>query len=65
MIYKTVSGDMFDFIAYKIFGDFRFTGELMKANRHLLDKIIFSAGEEIFIPAVKEKKKLKLPPWKS
>ena len=62
--YITQSGDSFDSIAFKFFGDYRFTEDLMKANPELLNVFIFSAGTEIFIPEVSREAKTKTPPWK-
>ena len=62
--YITKSGDSFDFIAHKFFGDSRFVEDLLKANPDLLNVFIFSAGTEILIPDVSRETKTKTPPWK-
>ena len=64
MTYKTISGDMFDLIAYKEYGNCNYVGELFKANERKLANLKFSAGEEIEVPEVDKKTHLKLPPWK-
>lgn len=63
-MYSTISGDTFDLIAFKVFGDCKFVSDILLANRDLLHTLIFSAGVQINIPAVERKTKSKLPPWK-
>ena len=63
--YKTVSGDTFDFIAFKTLGSCNYTEALINANRQYLDTFIFSAGVELTIPDIEEEQKATpLPPWK-
>ena len=40
--YTTVSGDMWDSIAYAFYGDVKYIGLLMDSNPHLLDISVFS-----------------------
>lgn len=42
--YETVSGDTFDVVAHKIWGDAKRAGELMQANFAALEYLIFPAG---------------------
>jgi len=64
-VYTTVQGDTFDMIAYKQLGDCKYTGELMEANRDLIDHFIFSSGEKVVIPDVEDLSIVKnLPPWR-
>lgn len=63
--YTTVQGDMWDSIAYKLFGDVNYTDALMNANAQHRKVYIFSAGTELEIPNVEDTvKSSKLPPWK-
>lgn len=63
--YKTIQGDMWDSIAYKMYGDTRFTDVLINANSEHRMIYIFSSGIELNIPNVEEKLTVDdLPPWK-
>ena len=62
--YTTQSGDCFDSIAFKFYGDSRFVEDLMNANRQYIKTFIFSAGVELNIPDVSHETKIKTPPWK-
>lgn len=62
--YTTISGDMWDGIAYKTLGDVLKTDTLMKANIKYANIITFPAGIELTIPAVEEEVEVALPPWK-
>ncbi len=48
--YETVSGDTFDVVAHKIWGDARRAGELMQANFAALEYMIFPAGVILQVP---------------
>ena len=63
--YTTVSGDTFDIIAYKLFGNEKYAELLMEANFPLLDYIVFPSGIEVSIPDVgDEKTEVDLPEWR-
>lgn len=63
-IYKTISGDMWDQIAYKQMGSVLYTDKLMKANAEYAAVFVFPAGVVLTIPEVEGKENLELPPWK-
>ena len=63
--YTTKSGDMFDSIAYKVYGDCNYTEKLIDANRDKIENFIFSAGVTLNIPDISKNKVNLLPPWKS
>lgn len=63
-VYKTVSGDYWDLISYKVYGSEIYTTELMKANPEYLNVMVFSAGMEIVCPDIEIKVSSNLPPWK-
>lgn len=48
--YETVSGDTFDVVAHKIWGDAKRAGELMQANFAALEYLIFPAGVILKVP---------------
>ncbi len=62
--YVTISGDMFDLIAYKELGSCAWTEKLIDANRDKIETFIFSAGVELTIPDVETSKAIDLPPWR-
>lgn len=62
--YTTLSGDVWDNIAYKQLGGERYTSLLMEANPDYLDIVIFPAGVELVLPEVTSPTPETLPPWK-
>ena len=48
--YKTIQGDTWDSIAYKIYGDEKYTDFLMQNNFELLDIFVFKAGTIVNTP---------------
>ncbi len=64
-MYITVQGDKWDEIAYKVYGDTRFTDTLFAANPQYRKIYIFSAGIELETPEIGVKLTTDyLPPWK-
>lgn len=63
-IYTTNSGDMWDLIAYLVYGDERFMVDLLRANQQYRDIVIFDAGVEIVCPDIDVERATPLPPWK-
>lgn len=62
--YTTISGDMWDKIAYEQMGSVLYTDKLMKANVKYAALVVFPAGVVLTIPAVEDKENMELPPWK-
>lgn len=52
--YTTIQGDVWDAVAFKVYGDVKYTGLLMQANFKLLDIFIFSAGTVLTVPVIPE-----------
>lgn len=48
--YETVSGDTFDVVAHKIWGDAKRAGELMQENFAALEYLVFPAGVILKVP---------------
>lgn len=48
--YTTQQGDAWDAIAYKVYGDEKYTGWLMQHNFPLLDTFVFDAGVVLLTP---------------
>lgn len=52
IIYKTKQGDMWDYIAWKVYGDESYVNVLYNANPRYLKVFIFEDGCEITCPEV-------------
>ena len=67
-IYKTVSGDTWDLISYKLYGSELYFHQLMRANINLLSIAVFDSNIPIIVPEIDVSNnnvdKSKLPPWK-
>ena len=64
-IYKTVSGDAWDLIAYKQMGNESYMKLLLEANRDLVEVLRFEAGVSVVIPDVPATSAENLPFWHS
>jgi phage tail protein X len=65
--YVTKQGDMWDYIAWKVYGDERQFELLLtcEENRELLDIYIFSAGTRVWCPEVSDNTSLlSVAPWR-
>lgn len=62
--YTTISGDMWDLIAYKQMGSVLHTDKLIKANAKYAAMFVFPAGVVLTVPEVEGKQNMALPPWK-
>ncbi len=66
MTYTTVQGDMWDSIAYKLYGDVNAVDALISANPEYRKVYIFSAGIVLNVPDIEEKTSSDtLPDWKN
>ena len=67
-VYKTVSGDTWDLMSYKIYGSEQYFHQLMRANLNLLSIAVFDSNIPIIVPEIKPRINIvetsKLPPWK-
>lgn len=66
--YETAEGDMWDYIAYKIYGDEYSVNFLMEApeNAQYLETYIFSAGIRIWAPETEESaEENEIPSWRT
>ena len=62
--YRTIQGDTFDLIAFRLWKDEQQCGRLMEANADFMDVVIFPAGIELNVPDYKPEPKVAgLPPW--
>lgn len=65
--YTTKAGDMWDYIAWKVYGDEMRIETLLQAeeNRDLITTYIFSAGIKVWCPKVEDEGSASnLPPWR-
>lgn len=62
--YTTIQGDTFDVIAYRLFKNGHYCGEIMRANPDEMDAIFFEPGQGVKIPEISIRpEKGSLPPW--
>ena len=62
--YTTVSGDTWDIVAYKAYGNEMCMDTLIKANIEHKDTYIFPAGVVLTLPEIELTVSESLPPWK-
>lgn len=62
--YITISGDTWDIVAYKVYGNEMYMDMLIKANMEYKDIYIFPAGINLFLPEINVEVSETLPPWK-
>ena len=62
--YTTIQGDMWDMIAYKVYGKEAYIAKLLEANEELKDTAVFPAGVTITCPEPDAETSSILPPWR-
>lgn len=63
--YVTIQGDMWDLIAYKVYGNEKYINLLLEANEEYRETAIFSSGVTIICPDVTiDSSTSILPPWR-
>ncbi len=62
--YTTIQGDMWDSIAYKLYGNEKYMGMLMQNNLELLDIFIFGAGTVLNVPELESESETDVPSWR-
>ena len=66
-VYRTISGDTWDLISYKVYGSEGYFHDLIRSNLRLIDIAIFNANIPIIIPEITDEENdndERLPPWK-
>lgn len=68
LTYRTIQGDSFDSIAFRLFGSEILAAALWQANPDYGDVLIFPAGVTLRIPELAQSQtrtshKMELPPW--
>ncbi|EHL68464.1 tail protein X [Cloacibacillus evryensis] len=64
---KTLSGDTWDVIAWRIWGDGAdqaHMADLVDANPQHIDTAIFAGNVEIIVPEVEDAEPVSIPPWR-
>lgn len=62
--YTTIQGDMWDSIAYKLYGNEKYMRLLMQNNMELLDIFIFGAGTVLNVPELELESETDMPSWR-
>lgn len=65
--YRTVAGDVWDMIAYKLYGSTAYTSQLIRANNEYAGTVVFNAGIELVVPEVDTASvsNTLAPPWRA
>ena len=67
-VYVTEQGDMWDAIAYKVYGDENKIATLVEANPKYRDIFVFPAGVELTVPEIADEEKAEVsadvPIWR-
>lgn len=64
MIYRTVQGDTWDGIAFKLYGDANLMSLLLNANPSHAATVLFTANITLLIPDKPTGASETLPPWR-
>ena len=64
-IYTTAAGDMWDAIAYRVYGAEKYMAQLMAANPAHAKTLVFGGGVELVVPDIEITAAFTLPPWRS
>lgn len=62
--YSTIQGDMWDMIAFKVYGRENCIKELLEANEEYRDVAVFPSGVTLKLPDIEIPRSNNLPPWK-
>lgn len=62
--YTTIQGDMWDSIAYKLYGSEHALNVLLKANPQYEAVVVFPAGITLNVPEYSAPTPNELPPWR-
>ncbi len=62
--YTTIQGDVWDLIAYKLYGDEKYMKNLIEANWKYIDTVVFSSGTVLNVPEIPEEEIDGVPFWR-
>jgi phage tail protein X len=63
-LYKTVQGDTWDHISYKVYGEDKYSMELMRANPKYTNIVFFSGGVSLICPDISQEDASTTAPWR-
>lgn len=62
--YTTIQGDVWDLIAYKLYGDEKYMKNLIEANWQYIDVVVFSSGIVLNVPDIPDEEIEDMPFWR-
>lgn len=62
--YRTIQGDTWDGVAYKLYGDETSMSALLASNTAHVETVVFGAGVVLAVPEINQEAASELPPWK-
>lgn len=62
--YTTIQGDVWDLIAYKLYGDEKYMKNLIEANWKYIDVVVFSSGTVLNVPDIPQEEIDNIPFWR-
>lgn len=62
--YTAIQGDVWDLIAYKLYGDEKYMKNLVEANWKYIDTVVFSSGTLLNVPDLPEEEVDGVPFWR-
>lgn len=62
--YTTIQGDMWDSVAYKVYGSEAGINALLEANQEYADAVVFTANVVLQVPDYTASESSSLPPWR-
>jgi phage tail protein X len=63
-IYTTIQGDVWDSIAWKLYGDEKYMKNLIEANWDYIDVVVFSSGTVLNVPDIPDEEIDGVPFWR-
>lgn len=62
--YTTIQGDVWDLIAYKLYGDEKYMKNLIEANWKYIGVVVFSSGTVLHVPDIPQEEEDGVPFWR-
>lgn len=65
-VYSTIQGDMWDIIAWRVYGTAKYVHVLMQANPDHIRTYMFGAGVRLRVPVLSPEESIaaNVPPWR-
>ncbi|RXZ84581.1 phage tail protein [Paenibacillaceae bacterium] len=64
MTYKTIQGDQWDIISFKVYGTENGMSLLMQANPSFIETTVFPSGVLLQVPIIQPAAPESIPPWR-